>query len=42
MLCTKGGYDIAGSEDWTTANLAATVQRSLRLLRTDRIQVELA
>lgn len=39
MLCTKGGYDIAGTEDWTPANLTATIQRSLRLLRTDRIDV---
>ncbi len=39
VLSTKGGYDIAGTEDWTPANLTATIQRSLRLLRTDRIDI---
>jgi len=39
VLSTKGGYDITGTGDWTRANITATVQRSLRLVRTDRIDV---
>ena len=39
MLATKGGYDIEGTQDWTPENLRGTVQRSLRLLRTDRIDI---
>jgi aryl-alcohol dehydrogenase-like predicted oxidoreductase len=39
VLSTKGGYDIEGTADWTPANLKGSVERSLRLLRTDRIDV---
>ncbi len=39
VLTTKGGYDIAGTEDWTPANVTASIERSLRLLRTDRIDI---
>jgi len=39
VLATKGGYDIEGTQDWTPENLRGTVERSLRLLRTDRIDV---
>jgi aryl-alcohol dehydrogenase-like predicted oxidoreductase len=39
VLATKGGYDIEGTRDWTPENLRGTVERSLRLLRTDRIDI---
>jgi len=39
VLSTKGGYDIEGTDDWSPANLRGTVERSLRLLRTDRLDV---
>jgi aryl-alcohol dehydrogenase-like predicted oxidoreductase len=39
VLSTKGGYDIEGTRDWTPENLRGTVERALRLLRTDRIDV---
>ena len=39
VLSTKGGYDIEGTDDWTPENLRRSVERSLRLLRTDRIDV---
>jgi aryl-alcohol dehydrogenase-like predicted oxidoreductase len=39
VLATKGGYDIEGTQDWTPENLRGTVERSLRLLRTDRIDI---
>jgi aryl-alcohol dehydrogenase-like predicted oxidoreductase len=39
VLATKGGYDIEGTQDWTPENLHGTVERSLRLLRTDRIDI---
>jgi aryl-alcohol dehydrogenase-like predicted oxidoreductase len=39
VLSTKGGYDIHGTQDWTPENLRGTVERALRLLRTDRIDV---
>ena len=39
VLSTKGGYDIEGTQDWSPENLRGTLERSLRLLRTDRIDV---
>ena len=39
VLSTKGGYDIAGTPDWSPENLRGSLERSLRLLRTDRIDV---
>lgn len=39
VLSTKGGYDIEGTRDWTPENLRGSVERSLRLLRTDWIDV---
>jgi aryl-alcohol dehydrogenase-like predicted oxidoreductase len=39
VLSTKGGYDIEGTEDWSAANIAASVDRALRLTRTDRLDI---
>jgi aryl-alcohol dehydrogenase-like predicted oxidoreductase len=39
VLSTKGGYDIDGTDDWTPANLRGTVERALRVMRTDRLDV---
>lgn len=39
VLSSKGGSDIDGTEDWTPASLTGSVERSLRLLRTDRIDI---
>lgn len=39
VLSTKGGYDIEGTRDWTPENLVATLERSLRLMRTDHVDL---
>lgn len=39
VLATKGGYGVAGVEDWTPACITRGVEEALRRLRTDRIDV---
>jgi aryl-alcohol dehydrogenase-like predicted oxidoreductase len=39
VLSTKGGYGIAGHEDWTGPGLRAGIDEALRRLRTDRIDL---
>ncbi len=39
VVSTKGGYQIEGTQDWTPANIVASVDRALRLLQTDRIDI---
>jgi aryl-alcohol dehydrogenase-like predicted oxidoreductase len=39
VLSSKGGYDIEGTEDWTGPNVRQGIDRALRLLRTDRIDI---
>lgn len=39
VLSSKGGYDIAGTDDWTPGCLRQGIERALRLLRTERIDL---
>ncbi len=39
VLSTKVGCDVAGQEDWTAGAVRGGVQRALRLLRTDVLDV---
>jgi aryl-alcohol dehydrogenase-like predicted oxidoreductase len=39
VLSTKGGYGVEGGPDWTPECISAGVERALRTLRTDRIDV---
>jgi len=39
VLVTKGGYGVEGVGDWTAACVARGIDRALRRLRTDRIDV---
>ncbi|GAB2493729.1 aldo/keto reductase [Luteococcus sediminum] len=39
VLSSKCGHDVPGTEDWTPANIRASVERSLERLQTDRIDV---
>lgn len=40
-LCTKVGYGVEGHEDWTPGCIEAGVERALRALRTDYIDIVL-
>jgi aryl-alcohol dehydrogenase-like predicted oxidoreductase len=40
-LVTKVGYDVEGAEDWTAAAVTGGIERALRLLRTEVIDVVL-
>ncbi len=39
VLSTKVGYDVEGHEDWTAGAVTGGVERALRQLRTDRLDV---
>ncbi|GAB4083257.1 aldo/keto reductase [Modestobacter muralis] len=39
VLSTKVGYDVPGQEDWTAGAVREGVERALRVLQTDRIDV---
>lgn len=39
VLSSKGGYDIDGVENWTPAAVTAGIDRSLRLTRSERIEI---
>ncbi|MEL4505506.1 aldo/keto reductase [Luteococcus sp. H138] len=39
VLSSKCGHNVEGTEDWTPANVRASVERSLQRLQTDRIDV---
>lgn len=39
VLSTKGGYGVEGARDWTPENIRQGIERALRLLRTDRIDL---
>lgn len=39
VLSSKGGYDIPGQSDWTPGCVRASIDRSLRLTRSERIDV---
>lgn len=39
VLSSKCGHDVPGTEDWTPENVRASVERSLRRLQTDRIDI---
>ncbi|MBI5430542.1 MAG: aldo/keto reductase [Nitrosomonadales bacterium] len=39
VLSTKLGYGVEGYEDWTGSCITAGIERALRLLRTDRIDI---
>jgi aryl-alcohol dehydrogenase-like predicted oxidoreductase len=41
VLVTKVGYDVEGAEDWTAAAVTGGVDRALRTLRTDVLDVAL-
>jgi aryl-alcohol dehydrogenase-like predicted oxidoreductase len=41
VLVTKVGYDVEGAEDWTAAAVTGGIERALRTLRTDAIDVVL-
>ncbi|MEA2287110.1 MAG: hypothetical protein QOJ21_3153 [Solirubrobacteraceae bacterium] len=41
VLVTKVGYDVEGAEDWTAAAVTGGIERALRMLRTDVIDVVL-
>ena len=39
LLSSKGGYDIPGAADWSAASVTASIERSLRLTRSERIDI---
>jgi aryl-alcohol dehydrogenase-like predicted oxidoreductase len=39
VVCTKGGYGVTGTEDWTPAVIERGIDQALRRLATDRIDV---
>ena len=39
VLSSKGGYDMPGQPDWSPASLSASIDRSLRLTRSERIEI---
>lgn len=39
VLSTKGGYSIEGTEDWTPQNIRLGIERALRLMKTDHIDI---
>ncbi|WP_027480445.1 aldo/keto reductase [Deinococcus pimensis] len=39
VLSTKGGYGVEGTDDWTPENIRLGIERALRVMRTDRIDV---
>ena len=39
VLSSKGGYDVAGTEDWSPENIQRGIEQALRRLRTDRIDI---
>src|SRR4051794_29514126 len=41
VLVTKVGYDVEGTDDWTGAAVTGGIERALRLLRTEVIDVAL-
>lgn len=41
VLCTKVGYGVEGQQDWTPACVEAGVERALRAMRTDYLDVVL-
>jgi len=39
LLSSKGGYDMPGAADWSPASVTASIESSLRLTRSDRIDI---
>ncbi|MEF2278853.1 aldo/keto reductase [Deinococcus sp. YIM 134068] len=39
VLSTKGGYGIEGVEDWTPQSIRPGIERALRVMRTDRLDI---
>ncbi len=39
VLSSKGGYDVPGTEDWSPENIRRGIERALRVLQTDHIDV---
>lgn len=39
VLSTKGGYGVEGTQDWTPQNLRLGIERALRTLRTDHLDI---
>lgn len=39
VLSTKGGYGVEGTQDWSPENIRRGIERALRLMRTDRIDI---
>jgi aryl-alcohol dehydrogenase-like predicted oxidoreductase len=39
VLSSKGGYDIEGTQDWTPENISRGIERALRLMQTDHIDI---
>ncbi|GGR23913.1 hypothetical protein GCM10008957_39640 [Deinococcus ruber] len=39
VLSSKGGYDIEGTQDWTPQNIRLGIERALRVMRTDYLDV---
>ncbi len=39
LLSSKGGYDMPGTSDWSPASVTASLERSLRLTRSERIDL---
>ena len=39
VLSSKGGYSIEGTDDWTPENIRLGIERSLRVMQTDHIDI---
>ncbi|WP_246580258.1 aldo/keto reductase [Deinococcus aestuarii] len=39
ILSTKGGYGVEGTQDWTPENIRRGIERALRRMRTDRLDI---
>ncbi|ULH17649.1 aldo/keto reductase (plasmid) [Deinococcus sp. KNUC1210] len=39
VLSSKGGYDVEGTQDWTPQNIRLGIERALRVMRTDYLDV---
>ena len=39
VLSSKGGYDMPGQADWSPGSVTASIERSLRLTRSERIDI---
>ena len=39
MLSSKGGYDVPGTQDWTPENIRQGIERALRVMRVEHIDI---